>query len=949
MKYILGTLLSLVASAALATCPGGSSCTQYNGTVPYSGTGGAVTRTPAARTLDHGVNVLEFGADPTGVSDSTAAIQAAIDYAFTHNNAGTLVTAGQGTNNVFCPTGIYKTSYTIFFDPPGNMRGSAAAYNAGATYNLNDVVTFNGIPWISLAGSNTNHTPATGTGAAVWWTPTTADVTSFGYAATLHGVPGLSPLGNKGAACQFNLTYNNAPGLWTAPGNGIEVDNVNINGPNVGGGPGHHCGLPSTGIGIGIPGDGGGANRTKLVNVGVQNMYEGIAVSTNTGGSGLGAENKFYDPYVANTCIGISFWSLQNYINYIIGADVCGTTGLYMNTSDQGITVEGGNWSCEDSAEPATSFAMTSVNATASGSTFTVTATLALGGDAYMVNTCVSVSSCATNVYNAFTMKTVHFGVVPFQLASFNASTGAATFTTLGQWNQVNDNQSMGDLTTDLNAVTTVYAAEMVTVFDGAGITATNIHIENASNGNNIVPTRLINSAYAYGGNRTNTLTDIFFDYDPSGLQSMVSPPSAAYLATFYAQQVFDWITVDNVDLVINSLSAYSYDYLTASFGIASRFTWHNSGPVGSNNVALNMRSLNYQNAVGYSFTDQYRRAGTPGLGYGYFDVQLNYTTTNASTVFRTVGWQQAPAWGNRPAPWATPCVAPSQYAVLQSVPAVTNTTPANASISSGSYNSGTGVVTLNLSTGLGLSAGQSITVSSATGTGSFASINGTNPASGPNTTIQYKIATGLTMTITGGTVAANTPSYAVSYPLIFGGQQYRQCDWNLTPTVYAGGTTYAQGNLVSSGGTVYYSLVDSNTGHTPASSPSFWLPFHYGFISAHLGWSYGQNLTTSNVPSITWASRGSSPAVYVSDVSNYVPALLFPGMSMTLTGTGGTGCPLTANTLMITGVHRYLGYVDVVNAGQDLGPPFYPNWGSGNQCTGSTVGQASYSFTNLN
>src|SRR6266404_2455142 len=947
MKYTLAVICSLITFGAHAACPAGSTCTQYNGTVPYSVTGGTVARTPVNRVNDNGINVVEFGADPTGVSDSTAAIQAAIDYAFTHNNVGTSVTAGQGTNNVFCPSGIYKVSYPVFFDPPGNMRGSAGAYNSGTTYALNAVVTFNGIPWVSLAGSNTNHTPTTGTGVAVWWTPTTAAVTSFSYAATMYGTSGLVAGGNHGASCQFNLTYNNAPGLWTASGNGIEVDNVSINAPSVSGGPGHHCGLPGTGIGVAIPGDGGGANRTKLVNVGVQNIYAGIAVSTNTGGTGLGAENKFYDPYIANTCIGIVFYSLQNYINYVIGADVCGTTGLYMNTSDQGIIVEGGNWSCEDSTEPATSFAMTSVNATISGPTATVTATLTLSGDAYMVNTCASVVACASNVYNAFTMKTAHFGVVPFQLASFNASTGAATFTTLMQWNQVNDNQSMGDLTTDLNAVTTVYAAEMVTVFDGAGITATNIHIENFSNGNGIVPTRLINSAYGYGGNRTNTLTDIFFDYDPSGLPYVTSPPSASLLAAFYAQQVFDWITVSNVDLVINSLSAQSInDYLTASFGISARFTWHNSAV---DSVPLNMRSLDYQQAVGYSFTSQYLNAGTPGFGFGQFDTPPQSIIGSRANSFRTYGWQQTPAWGNRPAPWATPCVAPAQYAVLQSVPAITNTTPANATISSGGYNSSTGVVTLNLSAALGLNAGQSITVSSATGTGSFASINGTNPASGAGLTIQYKIATGLTMTITGGTVAANVPSYAVSYPLIYGSQQYRQCDWNLTPTTYAGGTTYAQGNLVTSGGTVYYSLVNSNTGNTPASSPTFWLPFHYGFISAHLGWSYGQNLTTGNVPSITWASRGSSPAVYVSDTSNYVPALLFPGMSMTLTGTGGTGCPLTTNTLMIVGVHRYLGYVDVVNAGQDLGPPFYLNWGSGNQCTGTTVGQASYSFVNLN
>jgi hypothetical protein len=480
MKVFLGLLLCLLVTPALAACPAGSTCTQYNGTVPYDVTGGTTARTPADRSKDPGVNMLEFGADPTGVSDSTAAIQAAIDYAFTHNNAGGSVTAGQGVNSVFCPSGIYKVSYPIFFDPPGNLRGSAAAWNSGTTYAINNVVTFNGIPWISLANSNTGNTPATGTGAATFWTPTTASVTSFSYAATLYGVSGLSPIGNHGAACQFNLTYNNAPGLWTASGNGVEVDSININGAAVSGGPGHHCGLPSTGIGIAIPGDGGGANRTKLSGVGIQNMYEGIAVSTNN--QGLGAENKFYDPFIANACLGIVFFSEQNYINYVIGADVCATTGLYMNTSSQGVTVEGGNWSCEDGTEPATSFAMSSVSASQSNGVVTVSATLTVGGDAYMVNTCASITACATNVYNAFTMKTAHFGVIPFRLASFNSSTNAASFTSLPQWNVINGNNTTGDLTTDINAVTTVYAAEMVTVFDGAGITANRIFLRNQSN-----------------------------------------------------------------------------------------------------------------------------------------------------------------------------------------------------------------------------------------------------------------------------------------------------------------------------------------------------------------------------------------------------------------------------------------------------------------------------------
>ena len=43
--------------------------------------------------------------------------------------------------------------------------------------------------------------------------------------------------------------------------------------------------------------------------------------------------------------------------------------------------------------------------------------------------------------------------------------------------------------------------------------------------------------------------------------------------------------------------------------------------------------------------------------------------------------------------------------------------------------------------------------------------------------------------------------------------------------SAYAAGTTYAAGDYVASGGLAYVSRVASNTGHTPASSPTYWLP----------------------------------------------------------------------------------------------------------------------------
>ena len=78
-----------VASASLAASGGA-------GLVGYSqGASGSVSRTVAAK-LQESVSVLDFGADPTGVADSTAAIQAAV------------TTLGASGGTVYFPPGIYK-------------------------------------------------------------------------------------------------------------------------------------------------------------------------------------------------------------------------------------------------------------------------------------------------------------------------------------------------------------------------------------------------------------------------------------------------------------------------------------------------------------------------------------------------------------------------------------------------------------------------------------------------------------------------------------------------------------------------------------------------------------------------------------------------------------------------------------------------------------------------
>lgn len=106
----------------------------------------------------------------------------------------------------------------------------------------------------------------------------------------------------------------------------------------------------------------------------------------------------------------------------------------------------------------------------------------------------------------------------------------------------------------------------------------------------------------------------------------------------------------------------------------------------------------------------------------------------------------------------------PADFTPLQVVPlaiaSVSWTPAASGTVSSGAYNSGTGLVTLTTTAPHGLSPGNSVTVTGATGTGQFASIDGTWTcvAGTTGSTIEYTVADSLTMTITGASFNSGGP-----------------------------------------------------------------------------------------------------------------------------------------------------------------------------------------------
>lgn len=120
-----GAYYQLVYSAAqndwdITQQPASTVAASFTETTAWTGSGtGAVGRSTKARAEDQGVDVLAFGADPTAVADSTAAIQAAQDYA-----------AGVG-KRLWFPTGIYKVTNQINVTCR-NVEGETPALSGGA-------------------------------------------------------------------------------------------------------------------------------------------------------------------------------------------------------------------------------------------------------------------------------------------------------------------------------------------------------------------------------------------------------------------------------------------------------------------------------------------------------------------------------------------------------------------------------------------------------------------------------------------------------------------------------------------------------------------------------------------------------------------------------------------------------------------------------------------------
>lgn len=397
------------------------------------------------------VNIKDpkFGAIGNGSHDDTAAIQAAIDYAFAHKLSA-----------VYCPAGTYKTTSTIYLDPPENLR-----VNPTNPPLFSFTMTFIGDP----AGGGQAH---------------------------VNG-------------CLIEPTFNNKIAFLVGTGQAMRVSDIAVIGPN----NAYRGMLDPNGVGIGIGSNGGGAATTLIQNTYVRNFY--ALYKTDAIGTGALSEgNRFHGVGGDNGYFGIFLSGTQAYNDQISEPRFSGVQiAIDLEFSKQ-VNVIGGNLSATTGVSNTFAISGTSAFGQYAGCpSWCVTTTLA-SPDQYV----------GTSVYNSYTIVTPYFGVIPVQMVNWNSSTNVATLALYLPWVKANYGNSTcwwcggGGGADQVAAATTLYAAERDVVAQGMGIDLYGTHIENPN-----TCTTLFVATDVWGGQISNEVVDPYFNYDPASLNGASS------------------------------------------------------------------------------------------------------------------------------------------------------------------------------------------------------------------------------------------------------------------------------------------------------------------------------------------------------------------------------------------------------------------------------------------
>ena len=402
-------------------------------------TGSSASRSLADRWADM-INVKDFGAKGDGVTDDTAAIQAAIDYAYHHQH-----------QTIYLPAGNYKTSSSLYLDAPGtNWRHPGGPQSNTSQFSM------------SLQGD-------IGGGA--------------------NDEPGgtISP---PGFGTFIFPTNNNFIVIAVGPGRGMGISNIQIIAPPWAAGStvnfsGYKGNQDPNGCGVAVM---GGCSRTLFENMYVANLYSGFRTGDIV--NALADANTWIKCLVSNCYYGFLIGSTQNFVNTLIHCHA-GCTVNVSAAAGQDTHIYGGNWSSAGWSYvfPITASSMSAISWGAlpginNGNNvyyFTLTLGAWVGGP----DAGGDMPPTVNTIYNAFAMQTAHYGVIPILMSTWNSGTRQAQCYILPQYMYTwmapfNSNiiASTG-LQADMQAVANLHAAERIITFSGGCMNVDGVHIEN--------------------------------------------------------------------------------------------------------------------------------------------------------------------------------------------------------------------------------------------------------------------------------------------------------------------------------------------------------------------------------------------------------------------------------------------------------------------------------------
>jgi hypothetical protein len=886
MKTAIVFIISLLmCSMAEAACPAGSTCTQYDGLTPYTSTGGTTSRKDVDRANDRGINILEFGADPTGVSDSTSAIQSAIDYSI--NSAD--------NRAVICPAGTYKTTYPLFLDAPNSLRGTATAWNSGTAYTIGQTAKYLGLQWQAATAMTGLTKVSNGTGYVAnevllltggsYFTPTIITVNTV----------------SVGAISTFTIS---TAGQYTADGGTYNVTSL-------------------TGVGTGATFNaatyGTNTNHTPSGDLAINTnpvwwtptTATPSSTSFNGSFSWQGALALSPGSNAKAACIlqptfnnAPAFWVGPGNGNIVQGLDISSSTNethrCQQPVQGIGIAVSGGS-----SGASRTKLENVGTSGFYVGISLSATTTDALADSNSIIKSTVD-DACYGVVANhsqAF--------INDIQESNMNANIGIRS--TLGTgFNVYGGNYS----STGANARFTIGSVTASIVSNTVYVTATlstpGSYFTNAMCYSNVqISTPFTPAQCFYNMFSIVTTNNGIVPFQLVGF--FCSNPPTCSTNTIMLKNLVDWWNPFGNTLGSGNLTT-DIAAQTTLYASEAPTTFYGSG--------FNVQGIHIENFMGatsaattllYNSTQfgNSRANHLKSIYFNYDPSTKGATGDNLSAYYNSQEFPFIYSDGQSAIVIDDIIGAAGEYLMIDSrAPArmIFNNIPETLwkfntrSVAIVGANPFTANYTTIGTQGLGFGEWDNpdpFTSMAYTSPDSLRASGwmkspfwGYRPAPWSRpclTPAQITTLAGSLPAIT-NTGSGGSITYTIGYPLMWGGQQYQACDWN---------------------------------------SPS-----HNSVVSSHKFYSYGQALTTSNVPNLSATLKRLAPNLYMNVEAM---RLMFPGLGISLV------CNSLTKLEIVTEVHYTAGYVTLMDANQD-GSPYISDFGQ--DCTFTTLGQTGYTLT---